>query len=285
MADRFIEIAGARVRYRVEGTGPAVVLVHGLGAFIESWAWTIPALRDRYTTIAFDFPGFGQSSPLDAAFSPEGAASFVASFMDALEVRRAALIGSSLGGTIATLVAGRTPGRCTALVLAAPAGFGPHVTLATRLATLPFVGECFVAAIRRAPQVGVRSAFRRREQIPPPILDAARRTFRAGPAGDTCLRIVRSTVTVRGIHPGVIRRVHEAAARVTARTLVVWGTLDRVVPPAHAAIVTRAIPHAETLMIPGASHVPYIEDADTFNTAVREFLIRSERLAGVGTRR
>jgi pimeloyl-ACP methyl ester carboxylesterase len=285
MIDRFAEIAGARIRYRVDGTGPALLLIHGLGAFIESWDWTVPALRDRYTTITFDFPGFGQSDPLDWAFRPDGAAKFVVSFLDALEVRRAALIGSSLGGTIATLVAGNAPERCTALVLAAPAGFGAQVTTVTRLATLPVVGECFIAAIRRAPQVGVRNAFIRRDQIPGPLIDATRRAFTQGAAGPSCLRIVRSSVTLRGLRPEVVRMVRDTAARVAARTLIVWGTADRVVPPAHAAIAARAIPHAETYMIPGASHVPYIEEAGIFNAAVRKFLIRCERPSAVGTRR
>lgn len=280
--DRFIDIGGARIRYRVEGTGPAVLLVHGLGAFIESWAWTIAGLRDRYTVVAFDFPGFGFSDPVPTAFAPEGAAAFLLSFMDALRIRSAAFIGSSLGGAIAAMAAGRVPGRCSALILSAPAGFAPRVPAATRLATLPLVGEVCVAAIRRAPVLGVRSALVRRTHLPPVLVETARRAFTQGAAGASCLRIVRATVGLRGIRPEVIARVRTAAERVTAPTLLIWGTRDRVVPVDQAAAVARVIRHARTHLMPGAGHAPFIENADAFNAVVREFLSRVSEPVGVG---
>ncbi len=117
-ADRFVEVSGARIRYRTEGSGPPVVLIHGIGASLDYWNWTVPALRDRYTTVALDLPGFGQSDPLESTHSPEGAAAAVLEFMDAVGLRAATLIGSSLGGAIAAVTAGVAPERITALVLA-----------------------------------------------------------------------------------------------------------------------------------------------------------------------
>lgn len=271
-ADRFVSINGARIHYRIDGSGPPVLLIHGLGAFLESWSWTVPALRDRYTTIAFDFPGFGLSDPLDDAYSPGGAAEFTLALMDALAVRRAVLVGSSLGGTIATMAAGSAPDRCAALVLVAPAAFDRKVTLATRLATLPWVGEAFIGVIRRSPPMGVRNAFVKRGQIPPQIIEATRRYFRLGAAGPSCLRVVRASVGLGGIRPEIIEEVHTFASRITAPTLIIWGTRDRVVPPAQATVAVHTIPDARLHMLDGAGHVPYIEDADAFNAAMLEFL-------------
>ncbi|OFX32378.1 MAG: hypothetical protein A2Z07_08885 [Armatimonadetes bacterium RBG_16_67_12] len=271
-ADRFVSINGARIHYRVDGSGPPVLLIHGLGAFLESWSWTVPALRDHYTTIAFDFPGFGLSDALDEAYTPEGAAAFTLAFMDALAVRRAVLVGSSLGGTIATMVAGTAPDRCAALVLVSPAGFDVDATLMARLATLPLVGEMFIGVIRRSPRMGVRNAFIKRGQIPPQLIEAAQRYFRLGAAGRSCLRVVRATVGMSGIRPEIIGEVRTLASRITAPTLIIWGTRDRVVPPAHAVVAVRTIPDARVHLLDGAGHVPYIEDADAFNAAMMEFL-------------
>lgn len=282
-ADRFVSINGARIHYRIDGSGPPVLLIHGLGAFLESWSWTVPALRDKYTTIAFDFPGFGLSDTLDKAYTPEGAAAFTLAFMDALAVRRAVLVGSSLGGTIATMAAGTAPDRCAALVLVAPAAFGRNVTLATRLATLPWVGETFIEVIRRSPRMGVRNAFIHRGQIPPQLIEATRRYFRLGASGPSCLRVVRATVGMRGVRPEIIGEVRAVASRVTAPTLIIWGTRDRVLPPAHADVAVRTIPGSRVQLLDGAGHVPYIEDADVFNTTMLEFLCGIKEPVGART--
>jgi pimeloyl-ACP methyl ester carboxylesterase len=284
-ADRFADIDGARIRYRVDGAGPPVLFLHGLGAFIESWNWQIAAMRDRYTTVTFDFPGFGLSEPMDAVYAPGGAAAFVVRLMDALEIRRAALVGASLGGAIATLAAGLAPGRCTALVLAAPAGFDVQVALATRLAGLPVVGECFMRLLRRAPRVGVRNAFIHRDRVPPILLESARRAFVDGAAADSCLRLVRETVDLRGVRPAVITQIRAAAAHVIAPTLIVWGNADRVIPFAHAEAAVRAIRGAGLHVISGAGHAPFIEEADAFNAVLREFLAHALRPERAGVRR
>jgi pimeloyl-ACP methyl ester carboxylesterase len=282
-ADRSVSVNGARIHYRVEGSGPPVLLIHGLGAFLESWNWTVPALRDHYTTIAFDFPGFGLSDPLDDAYTPQGAAAFTLAFMDALAVRQAALVGSSLGGTIAALAAGSAPDRCSALVLIAPAGFDVDATLMARLATLPLVGELFIGAIRWAPRMGVWNAFVKRGQIPQPLIATTGRYFKLGLAGRSCLRALRATVGLGGVRPEIVAEVRAAASRVTAPTLIVWGTRDRVVPPGHAAVAARAIPGATIRLFEGAGHVPYIEEPDAFNAALLEFLCRIKEPVGART--
>jgi pimeloyl-ACP methyl ester carboxylesterase len=218
-------------------------------------------------------------------YAPGGAAAFVVRLLDTLEIRRAALVGASLGGAIATLAAGFVPGRCTALVLAAPAGFDVEVAFATRLAGLPVVGECFMHLLRHAPGVGVRNAFIHRERVPGVLLESARRAFVYGAAGDSCLRLVRATVDLRGIRPAVISQICAAAARVTAPTLIVWGSADRVIPFVHAETAVRAIRGAELHVMSGAGHAPFIENADAFNAVLCGFLARTVLPAHMGARR
>lgn len=276
-ADRFVEVMGARVRYRVEGSGPPAILIHGIGASLEFWQWTTPALRERYTTIALDFPGFGLSDPILATTTPEGAAAATLAFMDAVDVPRAVLIGSSLGGAIAALTAGTAPQRCAALVLAGPAGFGTGVILTFRLMTVRWVGEAMLALIRRYPRLGLRDAFANQTSIPEVLVEINRRNAARPVTGETLLNTLRATVTLQGIRPGIVEQTRAVASRITAPTLIVWGSRDRVIPPDQADIAGRTIHGAQVLMMPGIGHLPFIEDASAFNAALSAFLAHIER--------
>ncbi len=272
MAERFVEVMGYRIRCRAEGSGPPLVLIHGIGASLEYWNWTIPALRDHYTTIAFDFPGFGQSDPIEWANTPNGAAKAVLEFMDALGIRTAVLVGSSLGGGIATMVAGSAPERVTALALAAPAGFGVGLNPLMRVSTLPWLGEALLALAARNPYLALRDVFADQRRIPNGLIEIFRRDAARPVTGHTYLKTLRAAVTLRGIRPEIVASVHTAAAQISAPTLIVWGTKDRIIPSDQAPVAARTIPGARLHMMTGIGHVPYLEAPDAFNTALSAFL-------------
>jgi pimeloyl-ACP methyl ester carboxylesterase len=131
----------------------------------------------------------------------------------------------------------------------------------------------------------VRNAFVHRDRLPPDLVEMTRRSFTHGGAGAATMRIVRGTITLRGVRPDVLDRVHRAATRVTAPTLIIWGARDRVVPPLYARRAATALPHADLLIMEGAGHVPYIEQADAFVRAVDEFLTRTTRPVEMAGRR
>lgn len=271
MSDQYVEVMGARLRYRAEGHGPTVLLVHGLGASLETWNWTIPALRDAFTTVAFDFPGFGRSDPLAWALAPEGAAQVVLGFMDALALHQAAIIGSSLGGAIAALAAGAAPQRFTAVVLVDPAGFNTGLSPVLRLQTLRGVGEAITSLARFAPRQMVALSFYDRRRIPGELVDVTRENARRAVTGRTYLQALRASATTAGVRLERVYAVRQAA-RITAPTLLVWGDKDRVIPPDQGEVAAQTIPGARLLVIRGAGHLPPIEDAAAFNAAVLAFL-------------
>ena len=272
MTDRYIEVMGARLRYRSEGRGPNALLVHGLGASLETWNWTIPALRDSYTTVALDFPGFGQSEALDSALTPEGAARLVLAFMDALDLRTTAIIGSSLGGGIATLAAGTAPERFTAVVLADPGGFDAGLSPLLRLQTLRGVGEVVISLAKFAPRLALALTFHNPRRIPDELVNVTRENAKRAVTGRTYLRALRAAATLDGVRLEQIYSVRRAAARITAPTLVVWGDRDRVIPLDQGRIAAQTIPGARLLVIRGVGHLPLVEDAEAFNGAVSAFL-------------
>ena len=98
--EKYITVNGARIRYTVIGAGPVVVLLHGLGGFLETWGLNMVPLSDHYKVYALDLPGHGLSAKLDGCYIPDCATGFLVSILDRLGIQRATLIGHSLGGAI-----------------------------------------------------------------------------------------------------------------------------------------------------------------------------------------
>lgn len=271
--DRFVDVFGSRIRYRVEGSGPPIVLLHGVGASLEYWNWTTPALRERHTTIAFDYPGFGQSDPRESAYSPSGAAETVLAFLDEVGIRTPVLVGSSLGGAIATLAAGTFPERISALVLVAPGGFGPAVNPLMRLQTIPLVGEALVAIARRDPSLAIRDLFTEQRRVHPQVFEIIKTNLARPAHNQTYLKVLRLAVGLGGVRQSMLAQVHRAAGRITVPTLILWGNRDRIVPPEQAEVASRLIRGSRVHMLKGVGHLPYVETPDEFNTALWAFLM------------
>ena len=131
-----------KVRYVAAGAGPAVVLVHGLGATLSVWNENVPALAQDHAVYAMDLPGHGWSDkPDDIAYDPVSGARFLVRFMDALGIPRATLVGNSGGGLIAALCALDYPERVDRLVLVDPAGLGRSISGFLRASSVPVLGE------------------------------------------------------------------------------------------------------------------------------------------------
>lgn len=284
-ADRFVDVQGARIRYRAEGSGPPVVLIHGIGASLEIWDWTFPALRERFTPVVFDYPGFGASDPLPWAFSPEGAAATVTAFLDAMGIRAAFLIGSSLGGAIATMTAGLAPERVEGLMLVAPGGFGRGLNLLMRLQTSPWLGDGLVALAGRFPRLALREVFADRRRIPDELVEVTRRNARRPVANQNYLKALRRAATLLGIRPEMVAAVRSAARRIIAPTLIVWGDRDRIIPPDQATVAAYSIRGSRLHMMTGLGHIPFVEAPEVFNTAATAFLIEVGRPTRVPTAR
>src|SRR5512143_2336300 len=119
---RYETVDGHRLRYVRAGHGSPVVLVHGFGSSLYTWKDLIAGLAADHDVVALDLPGFGLSDrPPD--LSIEVLPRAVVGLMDRLQIRSAALVGSSMGGAAVAIVAGRRPERASALVLVDAAGF------------------------------------------------------------------------------------------------------------------------------------------------------------------
>src|SRR3954449_1836545 len=121
---RHIDLHGQQVGYRMAGEGPAIVLVHGLAGSSTTWWPVMPALAERYTVIAPDLLGHGKSGKPRGDYSLGAYASGVRDLLTVLGVRKATVVGHSLGGGIAMQFAYQFPERLERLVLVDSGGHG-----------------------------------------------------------------------------------------------------------------------------------------------------------------
>src|SRR4051794_12091098 len=128
---------GHRVAYRSAGSGPAIVLVHGITSTSATWERVMPYLATRFTVIAPDLLGHGESAKPRGDYSLGAYASGVRDLMVTLGQESATLVGHSLGGGVVMQLAYQFPERCERLVLVDSGGLGREVNLLLRAATLP----------------------------------------------------------------------------------------------------------------------------------------------------
>jgi 4,5:9,10-diseco-3-hydroxy-5,9,17-trioxoandrosta-1(10),2-diene-4-oate hydrolase len=133
MEDKYIKVMGYLIRYVEKGRGDPIVLIHGIGGSVEWWKYNMDALAETNRVIAFDFLGFGLSEKPKIGFSLELGTEFICSFLDALNIPRATLIGNSMGGLIALYTLFNYPERVDRLILVDNAGFGWKLSMLLRL--------------------------------------------------------------------------------------------------------------------------------------------------------
>jgi len=138
-----VTIDADRIAYRVAGKGPLLLLVHGMAGSSVTWRRVMPALSERFTVLAPDLLGQGQSDKPRGDYSIGAHANTLRDLMDALAFERATVIGQSLGGGVAMQLAYQFPERCERLVLVDSGGLGREVTLYLRMLTLPGFEEIF----------------------------------------------------------------------------------------------------------------------------------------------
>jgi pimeloyl-ACP methyl ester carboxylesterase len=248
------------------------VLVHGFASSIYTWKDVLPALAQTHDVVALDLPGFGGSDiprPLAGTIYP----AVVFSVMDRLAIDRAALVGNSLGGSVAVAMAAERPERVTALVLIDSAGFnfgsGDRPPL-LRLIAAPGVGPALekVPVRRRLVAAGLAQVFHDDTLVTAERVDEyAVPMMRPGAA--------QAAADLLGSQGPPFPPV---AARVRAPTLVIWGREDSWIPVAHAERFTSAIPGSTAVILDACGHVPQEEKPAEVSALIARFLAPAPRV-------
>lgn len=268
-----IGVAGRSVRVASLGTGEPVVLLHGLGGYLEEWSEAQEALAAHFATHAPDLPGFGRSDPIDRPDLP-GLARHVLATLDALGLDEPVhLVGNSLGGAVAMQVAVEAPERVATTTLVDSAGFGRHVNTGLRLLGIPGIGR---ALLRTPGKQRVRMQLRAQFHDPALVTEerVALKTAHSqrDGAADAFAAVAHTLGSWRGARSGWRRRLVREFAHLRIPALVLWGTHDRILPADQLVAAARALPHARTHLFPNTGHMPQIERTEEFTSLVRTFL-------------
>ncbi|MDQ1386349.1 MAG: hypothetical protein QOG65_3728 [Actinomycetota bacterium] len=272
---RHIEIHGHRVGYRCAGTGPVVVLIHGMAGSSATWRAVMPALAERFTVIAPDLMGHGESEKPRGDYSLGAFASGVRDLILALGHDRATLVGQSLGGGVAMQFAYQFPERCERLVLVSSGGLGEEVSVLLRLLTLPGAELVLpLACTNRVHGAGVRVAgwlgsigLRTNPHLTEiwesygSLADSETRT--------AFLHTLRAVVDIAGQRVSAADRLYLAA---DAPTLIVWGDRDSIIPVEQGRATHAAIPGSRLEIFEGTGHFPHCERPDRFVEVVVDFM-------------
>jgi len=274
-----IVLHGHRVFYRSAGSGPVVVLVHGITSTSATWANVLPYLAERFTVIAPDLLGHGESAKPRGDYSLGAYASGIRDLLIALGHERATFVGHSLGGGVAMQLAYQFPEHCERLVLVSSGGLGREITALLRAASLPgselvlplLVNEWVLGAGRAVGRLLGRVGLRLHTDVGEVMRGHA--SLSDGEARAAFLHTLRSIVDLGGQRVDASDRLYLAQA---IPFLLVWGERDPIIPVEHARAAHRLVPGSRLELFPNAGHFPHLDDPLRFVRLLIDFIETSE---------
>lgn len=237
---RHIQVGSSWIHYKTAGSGPPLVLVHGLASSTRWWNRNIPHLAEHFRVYAVDLSEFGDRRRRPR-FVLRQAAHYLARWMDAVNIAEASFVGHSMGGRIVAEFAAENPARVKCLVL-------------VNAAVMPF-GHGYVKQ-----SWGMMRAFQR---IPLSLFQVL--------LFDTLYTGVLPVLRVG--HELLRTDLKDRLAHIQAPTLVIWGEHDTIVPLSLGYALTEQLPGCQFELIRGAGHVPMWEKPAAFNETVLRFLV------------
>ena len=270
-----IELHGHRVAYRCAGSGPAIVLVHGITSTSATWAQVMPCLATRFTVIAPDLVGHGESAKPRGDYSLGAYASGVRDLMVTLGYESATFVGHSLGGGVVMQLAYQFPERCERLVLVDSGGLGREVNLLLRAATLP-LSEVVLPLLastrlldagrsvgRLFGRLGIRAGTDMAE------LARGHASLENPEARAAFVHTLRTIVDPLGQRVNATDRLYLAE---NIPFMLVWGERDRIIPVEHGLSAHERVPSSRLELFEGAGHFPHLDEPQRFLEVLLDFI-------------
>jgi pimeloyl-ACP methyl ester carboxylesterase len=276
---RDITLHGHRVFFRSAGSGPALVLVHGITSTSATWANVLPYLAERFTVIAPDLLGHGESAKPRGDYSLGAYASGIRDLLLALGHERATFVGHSLGGGVAMQLAYQFPEHCERLVLVSSGGLGREISALLRAASLPgselvlplLVDDRVVGAGRLIGGFLGRIGLRVHTDVGEVLRGHA--SLSDGEARAAFLHTLRPIVDIRGQRVDATDRLYLAES---IPFLIVWGERDPIIPVDHARAAHRLVTNSRLEVFPTAGHFPHLDDPLRFVRVLSDFIDTTE---------
>jgi pimeloyl-ACP methyl ester carboxylesterase len=274
-------IHGYRRAFREAGSGPAILLIHGIGDNSTTWSTVQSKLAQRFTVIAPDLLGHGKSDKPRADYSVAAYANGMRDLLSVLDIERVTVVGHSLGGGVAMQFAYQFPQLVERLILIGAGGVTKDVNIALRIASVPLGSEAL--AVLRLPLVlpalqvigriggalfgstgvgrDIPDVLRILEDLPEPTASSA------------FARTLRAVVDWRG---QVVTMLDRCYLTESVPVQLIWGSRDSVIPVAHARMAHAAMPGSQLEVFEGSGHFPFHDDPDRFVELVEKFIDATE---------
>jgi pimeloyl-ACP methyl ester carboxylesterase len=274
-------VHGHRRAFVRAGSGPALLLLHGIGNNCQTWSGVIDRLAESHTVIAPDLLGHGASDKPRGDYSIAAYANGMRDLLSVLDIEQATVVGHSLGGGIALQFAYQFPERCERLALVGSGGLGPELSAGLRAATLP--GAELVLTALTGVSGPLRLGFQTLDRIG--HLVGWKRVRDLAEAGDALLALKDVEArraflrTLRGVadaHGQAVTALDRLYLANSVPMLVIWGSRDPIVPALHAETVRTLVPTARIEVFEGAGHWPHLDDPDRFCDVLLDFIESTE---------
>jgi pimeloyl-ACP methyl ester carboxylesterase len=277
-----IDLHGHRVIYRIAGSGPPVVLIHGMVNSSRHWESVALRLADSYTVVAPDLIGHGDSATPRGDYSLGAHAAGIRDLLAAIGIDSATIVGHSLGGGVAMQFFYQFPQRTERLVLVSSGGLGREVSPLLRTAALPGASPLLSLAAHRFVLSILRHAgerLQRRGSAKAVYLRAIARALQPlekPDAREAFLQTLRSVIDSRGQRVSARDRLYLLGSM---PTLIVWGERDNTIPLSHGRATHEAVPGSRFETLPRAAHFPNLEDPEGLADVLRDFLATTQPAA------
>jgi len=264
---KFIEVDGMRVHYRDEGSGPVVIMIHGIVSSLHTWDAWADEMKGKFRVIRFDVPGFGLTGPANFKYKPGFFVRFLHGFVKKMELKKFSLIGNSLGGFISWKYAAYHPDQVEKLVLLDPVGYPQKTPWIIGMMALPVIGNiATVITPRFIVEMNVKEVYGDPSRIKPEAMDRYYELImREG--NRTALRDIFIELEEQAGDPTIDDEIPD----IKVPTMVIWGDKDIWTPYAYIENWKKDLPSAKYVVYKGVGHVPMeeipeqsVKDAEAF---------------------
>lgn len=256
--DDYISVDGVRTYYQAEGAGHTVVLLHGNGLSHGQWKLNVGPFSRYYKVYAPDLPGFGLTDKPDAKYGVNYYVDFLRTFMDALNLPRASIVGSSMGGAVAALFASRYPGRVAGLVLSSPTGFVTRGIMQNKE-----LYNLYINLMTRSRGLYCRPMFYDNS-----VVKQLEDTVLVTDSRDSRDAFIKNCRDIQHYDLDYLNSL----MYIEASTLILWGKDDLLLPVNTAEKYRELIVGSKVKVFDQCGHMPNVENALEFNSAVLDFL-------------
>jgi pimeloyl-ACP methyl ester carboxylesterase len=252
-------VFGQKIRYVEAGSGPAVILLHGLGGSSQAWQLNIAPLAEKFHVIVPDQIGFGKSDKPLVNYRIRTYVDFLDQFCKQLKIERASLVGNSMGGWIAAMFTAAFPDRVDKLILEDAAGYAPPKDFDTR------VFYALNPTTREGMKGLAAKVFYNRMFLTDAAIDAAIAGRLAAGDGFTIKSITESIIRGEDFLDDTVKTIKRP-------TLIIWGREDGLVSLADGERLNKDIAGSKLVVFDQCGHIANLEKPAEFNAAVIKFL-------------